>query len=85
MVRNRQGIGTMFDNDFGGNHLDRLRKTAPQIGVFLDYANRWCSACGHKKPTKGGTKPGKGWMCADCKTKSAGTTNVKVSGPAKAG
>jgi hypothetical protein len=76
MRQRSKGFSTRYDKDLGGNHIEALRKQAPQLGVFLDFAHRWCSCCGKKKPTKGGTKPGKGWACADCKPKGTATPNA---------
>src|SRR5574340_1034520 len=61
------GFSTRYDNDLGGNHIERERDRARSSGIFLGYAMRRCLGCGKKKPTKGGKgQAGKHWRCADC-------------------
>ena len=61
---------TLYDTDVG-NNLERVRRESRTVGVFLTYSHRWCSWCKQKKNTKGGTRPGPTWACADCKAKGA--------------
>jgi len=60
--------GNRYAQDYGGNHIEAIRNKSSGLGVWLQFNERWCTSCKKKKPTKGGTKPNKFWMCKDCKT-----------------
>jgi len=68
MKKQSAGTGTRFDNDLGGNHVDRVRHQSRSLGVYLDYSHRWCFGCKQKQKVKGGSGIlGKKWRCANCK------------------
>lgn len=68
----RQNYKGRYADDFGGNHLDRLRRQGAAGPVLGDLTRKVCAACGQKKPIKGSKKIGKRMVCADCWNKTDG-------------
>ena len=60
-----KGTGIRYDNDLGGNHIQRLRDRPATMGVFLRFNQRFCEHCKQSKP-KGKRPAIKGWKCDDC-------------------
>lgn len=60
-----RGFGNRYANDFGGNHIDRMRFQGLS-SMVCDFSRKFCSTCGLKKPIKGAKKNGKYMICADC-------------------
>jgi len=56
------GAGIRYD----GNHLDRERAKGPSLGVYLNFAKRYCEHCSSWQPRLG--EAVKGWKCAKCRT-----------------
>jgi hypothetical protein len=62
------GTETRYANDFGGNHIEKIKNTGPSLGVFTHFGHRFCETCQKSKPSDR-TKAFKGWKCLDCKSK----------------
>jgi len=63
----------LYDNDLGGNHIQRERERANAPQIRLPPMNsRRCTRCKERKPARGGTGIGRrdGFICADCKPPS---------------
>ena len=61
--------GIRFDNDYGGNHIQRIKdsKSNTYLMLELDGKKQTCTSCHKRKPTKGGTrKNNTKFVCADC-------------------
>lgn len=76
MKASSKGKGNRYADDLGGNHLDRVRQQATGLGFFKDFKNRICTACGKRKPAKGGTGIGKRFVCVDCKPKTPNSNSA---------
>lgn len=75
-----RGFSNRYANDFGGNHIDRLREEAVKVSKFNFNNGRRCSCCKERKPLLGGSSTafsGKEWICADCKEKKS--VNVELA------
>lgn len=66
----RPGFGTRFDNDGGGNHIQRIKDRQTKKftgGVFYkDSTKRFCPMCKLKKPRAGSSGVGDRFKCAEC-------------------
>lgn len=70
-MKRDKGIGTRYDNDLGGNHLQRERdKCRASTMVFSYTPTKRCTKCNSRKPVKGGSAKF-GFVCADCKALEA--------------
>lgn len=63
-----KGNSIRYDNDGGGNHIQRLRDARPSSMCFSSYNKRFCETCKLSKP-KGNRPAVKGWKCDDCRIK----------------
>lgn len=66
MKQTSHGHGSRYDNDGGGNHIDRIRERAPGLGMFLNFRKRFCWSCKQYRP-KDKAPAVKGWRCKECK------------------
>jgi len=66
MKQSSHGHGSRYDNDGGGNHIDRIRERAPGLGMFLNFRKRFCWECKQYRP-KDKAPAVKGWRCKECK------------------
>ena len=71
MKQPSHGHGSRYDNDGGGNHIDRIRERAPGLGMFLNFRKRFCWECKQYRP-KDKAPAVKGWRCKECKGKNLG-------------
>ena len=66
----KNGFETRYDNDGGGNHIERCRNEYKGYGkIFHDFSHRACTSCKRKMPTKDGAGIGKKFICFYCKNR----------------
>ena len=60
---------TRYDDDFGGNHIDRERERERRAtaGLFVDFSRFLCAKCKTHAPRLGSTMIGKRRICGECK------------------
>lgn len=63
------GNETRYDRDYGGNHIQAERDSAPSgVNPYRsDFTQRRCTACDTRKAVKGGSNARHGFICADCR------------------